>query len=121
MSGGDMLLNVLPNTDKAIIPVEKFTEYALDPVKGKGKAFAFERALGYNIFNADALIANIRRNLKNFEAKPKGDNGYGLKYEILMLLIGENKKSANVLTSWIVEHSGGKTRLTSAYVTKGRL
>ncbi|MDR0293929.1 MAG: hypothetical protein LBH95_07245 [Oscillospiraceae bacterium] len=100
------------------MPVEKFTEYALDPVKGKGKAHAFEKALGYDLSNADKLIENIRKNLKNFEAKAKGDNGYGFKYEVLMNLTGENGKTANVLTGWIVEHKNGETKLTSAYITK---
>ena len=65
------------------------------------------------------MIKNIRKNLSNFEAIFKGDNGYGLRYEVLMKLEGENGRVANVLTSWIVEHESGSTRLTSAYI-KGR-
>ncbi|MCL2698015.1 MAG: hypothetical protein FWE74_08035 [Oscillospiraceae bacterium] len=110
-------MNILPNVEKVVIPVKKFTDYALHPVKGKGKAYAFERALGYNSFNCNKLIKNIRTNLKNFEAIFKGDNGFGLKYEVILNLKGENGKTANVLTSWIIEHGTAETRLTSAYIT----
>jgi len=109
-------VKILPNADKAVIPLEKFTEYVLHPVKSNGKAYVFKRVLGYDLSNAGRLIENIRRNLTNFEAIPKGDNGYGLKYEIIMELLGESGRTAYVLTSWIVEHNNGETRLTSSYI-----
>ena len=95
-------MTLLPNADDAIISEAKFIEYALHPIKSRGKSFAFEQALGYNLSNVILLIENIKTNLKNFEAIFKGDNGYGLKYEVQMELIGINGNSANVLTSWIV-------------------
>ena len=110
-------MNILPNAENVVIPVEKFTEYALHPVKGKGKAYAFEQVLGYDLSNVDKLIENIRNNITNFESKLKGDNGFGLKYEVLMKLTGSNGRTANVLTGWIVEHGKKETRLTSVYVT----
>ncbi|MDR0461652.1 MAG: hypothetical protein LBH62_09600 [Nitrososphaerota archaeon] len=109
-------MNILPNAGKAVIPIEKFTKYVLHPVKSKGKSYAFERVLGYNSSNANKLIDNIRNNIKNFEAIKKGDNGFGIKYEVTMTLLGENGRYAKVLTSWIVEHDSEETRLTSAYI-----
>lgn len=114
---------VLPNYENAIIPIEKFTKYALDTnnPKGKNKAIAFEEALGYNLSNVDKLVKNIRNNINKFSAIEKEDKGFGKRYEILMTLIGENKKIANVKTGWIIDKETGETRLTSAYVTqKGR-
>ena len=113
-------MEVLLNADQAIISIEKFTEYALHPIKGKGKALAFEQALGYNLSNAEKLMDNIRTNLNNFEAKLKGDNAFGLKYEVLMNLTGENGKTASVMTSWILEYEVDYPRLTSAYVKNRR-
>lgn len=113
-------VNILPNAATAVISIRKFTEYALHPVKSKGKAYAFEKVLGNNLSNSDKLIENIRMNLANFEAKLKGDNGFGFKYEVMMDLLGENGNRANVLTSWIVEHKTGDTRLKSAYIKSGR-
>lgn len=109
----------LPNYKNAVIPEEKFTKYALDMnnPKGKNKAIAFEQALGYNQDNYKKLIDNIKRNVNKFSAVKKGNDGYGEKYEVLMTLIGENKKIANVKTGWIIDKETGETRLTSAYVT----
>ena len=107
----------LPNYKNAIIPEEKFTQYALNPLKDKNKAEAFELALGYNLSNYKKLIKNIEDNVNKFNAVEKEDKGYGKRYEVLMTLIGENKKIANVKTAWIIEKETGETRLTSAYVT----
>ena len=114
---------VLPNYENAIIPIEKFTKYALDMnnPKGRNKAIAFQEALGYNVNNVDKLIRNIQKNLNKFNAIEKSDKGFGKQYEVLMTLVGENKKVANVKTGWIIDKETGETRLTSAYVTqKGR-
>lgn len=107
----------LPNYKEACIPKEKFTEYALNPQKDKNKSEAFEKALGYNLNNYQKLIDNIQNNINKFNAVEKGDKGFGKQYEILMTLIGENKKIANVKTGWIVDKNTGETRLTSVYVT----
>lgn len=108
---------VLPNYDKAVIPIEKFTQYAPNPEKDKNKAEAFEKALGYNLNNAEGLIKNIRNNLNKYNAVEKDDKGFGKRYEVLMTLIEENKKIANVKTAWIIDNKTEETRLTSAYVT----
>ncbi len=111
----------LPNYKNAKIPIEKFTQYALNPQKDKNKAEAFETALGYNLSNYKKLINNIKSNINKFDAIEKEDKGHGKRYEILMTLIGENKRIANVKTAWIIDKITGETRLTSAYVTqKGR-
>lgn len=112
---------LLPNYQDAIIQQEKFTQYALNPLKDKNKAEAFERALGYNLSNSDKLIENIRNNIANFNAKEKEDTGYGKRYEIIMTLLGENNKYANVKTAWIIDKETKQTRLTSAYVTSKKL
>lgn len=111
---------VLPNYENAIIPIEKFTKYALDMnnPKGRNKAIAFQEALGYNVNNVDKLIRSIQKNLNKFNAIEKSDKGFGKQYEVLMTLVGENKKVANVKTGWIIDKETGETRLTSAYVTK---
>jgi len=108
---------LLPNYQEAIIPEEKFTEYALNPLKDKNKAEAFEKALGYNLSNSNKLIENIRTNINKFNATEKPDLGYGTRYEIIMNLTGENGKNANVKTAWIIDKDTKKTKMTSAYVT----
>lgn len=108
-------------TDKIEIHIEKFTKYALNPDKDINKATAFQKALGYNLDNAEKLVHNIHENVKWFEAKKKHDNGYGERYSVLMSLTGENGKTANVQTAWIIDKETESPRLLSAYVTNKRL
>jgi hypothetical protein len=111
-------MNLLPNIDKIKIPKEKFTRYVLDFEKDKDKATAFQSALGYNKMNAGLLITDILTNVGNFEAVPKEDDGYGMRYEIVMTLVGVNGKKAKVLTAWIDDKNKNEMRLISAYVDK---
>ena len=109
-------MEILPNADNAVIPIEKFTEYSLNPLKQKDKAEAFRKALGYNLDNYQKLIDNVKSNITNYPATPKSDIGYGQRYQIIMDLIGENGKSAKVLTAWLLEKDTGITKLISVYV-----
>ena len=111
-------MNILPRYDEAIIPIEKLTEYALNPNEQPDKAFAFEIALGYNLDNVEKLIKNIIQNINKFPAKSKGNKGYGTLYEVALVLTGENGKSARVLTGWIDDVFTGEMRLVSIYVDK---
>ena len=111
-------MKILPNADNVVIPVEKFTKYALDPINSNGKHLAFERALGYNLTNYLSLIDNIRQNIKNFPVVKHIDKGHGVRYSVDMELQGENGRTARVITSWIDDKLTGEMRLTSAYVKK---
>lgn len=111
---------LLPDTDNAVIPPEKFTGYALNPEKDANKAAAFKEALGYDMSNADKLIAKVREQIKTVEAVEKGDDGYGMRYETLLEILGENGKKANVKVGWIRDKEKNQTRLTSIYVSKRR-
>jgi len=116
-----MILDILPNAENAVISIEKFTQYALDPIKEPNKAIAFQTALGYNKNNAEQLIRNILENLPFYMAIEKGDKGFGMQYEVILNLLGANNKYANVLTGWIVDNQTKQTRLTTAYVTKKKV
>ena len=101
----------LPLLEKANIPREKIANYCL---KDENKARAFELALGYNSENADDLIENIRKNIKNYPASRVHADQYGERYSVLMELKGPNGKSAMVKTAWL--KSDTEMRLVSAYV-----
>ncbi len=111
-------MNNLPRYDDVLIPLEKFTKYALNSKRQPHKALAFELALGYNIDNVDKLIKNIKANLNRYPAKAKGNKGFGELYEVALKLTGENGKTARVLTGWIDDTVSGEMRLTSVYVDK---
>ena len=109
-------VNILPKTERVVIPVEKLVKYALNPMKDPNKARSFGLALGYDLFNADKLIDNIRVNLEKFPAKEKGDKGYGMLYEVVLTLTGENGKTANVLTAWIDDIYKNEMRLVTIHI-----
>lgn len=111
-------MTLLPRHDKAVIPIEKFTKYCLDPKRDPNKASAFLSVLGYGKENAEMLINDIRCNLSKFPATPRGDKGFGMTYEVLMTLQGLNHKTAKVKTGWIDEKATGEMRLVTAFVDK---
>lgn len=102
----------------ANIPKDKFTKYALDPIKQPDKAKAFKVALGYTLDNYQDLIDNIQRNFNEDLLKLKAEDKFGKRFELVMCLKGPNGKDANVCTAWIKETDNSELRLTSAYVTK---
>lgn len=114
-------MNLLPGIDKAVIPIRKLTHYSLDFEKDPNKAAAFKVALGYTTDNAESLVRNIKSNISRFNAVHKGHNGYGDIYEVIMRLTGENGKTANVLTGWIIQDGTDYPRLTNVYVTKKKI
>ncbi len=106
----------LPRYEEAVVPREKFTQYALNPDKDPDKAKVFKRALGFTADDADELIRKINRNLANYPAIPKGNRGWGETYEVVMDIEGKNGKTAKVLTAWIDDQENGEMRLTTAHV-----
>lgn len=115
-------MTVLPRIEQAVLPVSKFTDYALNPARQPHKALAFKLALGYDLSNYEKLIDNIKRNIGKFPAKAKQNKGFGDVYEVMLTLTGESGKTANVLTGWIDDINNNEMRLTSVYVIeKGRV
>ena len=109
---------MLLNAKNAIIRIQKLIDYSLNLEKDANKALAFQYALGYTKKNASKLIVNNIKNINCYNTVSKGNNGYGDIYEIIMELTGENGKTANVLTSWIIENGYDYPRLTNVYITK---
>lgn len=111
----DVIINekeLLPNLKNATFAEVKLTKYALDPTsdKGKEKARVFKAALGYEKSNYKDLMQQVYDNLGKFKAVEKGEDQYGTKFEVNMMIHGPNGKTKNVLTAWKV------TWLTSIYV-----
>jgi len=111
-------MNVLPRYEQAVIPIDKLTNYALNPEKDTNKATAFNLALGFKREHAEMLITAIKNNLSEYPATPKGDSGHGMRYEVIMDIIGINGKTAKVLTAWIDDKKSGEMRLINAYIDK---
>ena len=103
---------------EAHIPIAKLTQYALNPEKSPDKAKAFEEALGYNLGNAQKLIENILDNVNKYMIVKRPTTIHGEPFQIAMDLKGENSKTANVITGWIIDSKTCEIRLTSIYVNK---
>lgn len=112
--------DLLKNHEYAAGIRDKLSRYSLnkDHPTGKHKALVFQSALGYNESNVEALEAEIKSGLRNYKAISKGDKGHGPKFDVVMLVKGQNGKKQPVLTSWIIEND--IPRMVTAYVEKNR-
>ncbi|MDR3091137.1 MAG: hypothetical protein LBU36_02900 [Clostridiales bacterium] len=82
------IMNIPPNADKAVIPIEKLTKYALGPDAQPDKARAFELASGYNLINYNDLISEIYDNAGKFQDLSRGDKGFGETYQVITRITG---------------------------------
>ena len=107
----------LPNGDQAVVPLEKFTEYALNPQhpSGRHKARVFQAALGLTLEDAAILQETVRRIASTHEATTQQPTPYGERYVIDFELTTDSG-SATVRSAWIIRHSDGLPWLTSCYV-----
>lgn len=110
--------DLIPNLKNANIPEAKITGYALnkDHPKGKDKAIAFEKSLGYNVNNKDELLRQVSEGLKRYKCSKRAATQYGEPYEVAMIIKGANGKYAKVKTGWIINHGSDTPRLTTIYV-----
>ena len=62
----------MPNHQNAVTPKEKFVNYSLDydNPNARGKAEAYEKALGFNKSNADVLINQIEQAINTESVSP---------------------------------------------------
>ncbi|MDR0858175.1 MAG: hypothetical protein LBN97_04000 [Oscillospiraceae bacterium] len=112
-------MDMLPNYENAVIPIEKLTGYSLNynHPKNRGKALAFELALGFNLANYRELITQVQEKLPLFKSVARGTNKFGHLYQVILTIDGVNNKQAEVLTAWIIEYGQKIPSLTSIYVT----
>lgn len=113
---------LLPNYKSANISRDKVVGYSINKnhAVGHDKAIAFEKALGYNVDNANELIANIRKNVAFYPAKKRAVTAYGQPFEVTMNLTGPNGKTARVKTGWLIDVGSKEPRLTTVYIAKER-
>ena len=111
------LLMQLPNSDKAVVPIEKLRDYSLNPTHnvGKHKARVFESALGITMNEAEWLKEKALKVALNAEAIRGKTSPFGQKY-VIDARLEHLEKSAIVRFSWIIETGTDYPRLTSCYV-----
>jgi len=96
-------VRLLPHYEKAVIPIEKLRDYALDPghPEGKHKARVFKAALGIEQAHAEVFAQILKRTLYRSPAAPGIKNQYGSRWTTFHETIGLDGKSEVVTAVWI--------------------
>jgi len=119
-NNNETLINtMMPNYDGAITPREKFLDYSLNynNPNARGKAEAYERALGYTKNNADSLIRQIHSAITN-GAKPYNvsQSQFGTKYKFRITVTGLNGCTKNVIAVYQLDSGSNVPRMITNYV-----
>ena len=107
----------LPNSERAVIQIEKLRDYCLsrEHPRGRNKARVFESALGLTASDASALRDALLAAARNTDAIPAEKDDFGQRYMLDFIMPGP-KGRAWVRSSWIVRRGEDFPRLTSCYV-----
>ena len=114
----------MPNHQQAVTPKEKFVDYSLNPdnPNARGKAEAYEKALGFNKDNADELIKQIDDAVKNESVSPitVTETEYGTKYKYSIPVKGANGQIKNVIAVYQIDSGSQVPRMITNYVERKR-
>ncbi len=110
-------MSKLPNGDRAFVPLEKFTEYSLNPdhPSGRHKAKVFKSALGLTREDAGFLQQTVLSIAATDDALAVASTSYGERYVIDFTLTTDSG-TARVRAAWIIRTDEDFPRLTSCYV-----
>jgi filamentous hemagglutinin len=103
--------------DNVIINPHKLTHYALDPQspKGKHKAIVFER-LGFTKENYTELLKQLQTKSWTTEANSYGEDEYGKRYTLEIMIETPTGQLATVVTGWLVPKNTREAHLVTLYV-----
>jgi hypothetical protein len=73
---------------------------------------------GYTPETTDRLVADLRAQLLPLEAKVLEEDEYGMKYQIRGKLKGPNGRTLRVISIWMTESAGGKSKFVTLYPDK---
>ncbi|HEY3245689.1 MAG TPA: hypothetical protein VGM03_20280 [Phycisphaerae bacterium] len=107
----------LPNADRAVVEIEKLTDYCLSPhhLRGRHKARVFAAVLGLTAADADALRDALMDAAQSQEVVLGETDDFGQRYVLDFLMRGA-RGTAAVRSTWIVRRGEDFPRLTSCYV-----
>ena len=107
----------LPNSDRAVVDIDKLRNYCLNPnhPKGKHKARVFASALGITALDAEELQQILLRVVTTNDATPLEEDAYGKRYRLDFVMI-RDELEATIRSGWIVRSGEDFPRLTSCFV-----
>ena len=93
-----------------------------DNKNAKGKAEAYERALGFNRDNAQELICQIEDAVKNESVSPISisKTDFGAKYKYRIPVKGTNGQIKNVIAVYQIDNGSQIPRMITNYVERKR-
>jgi hypothetical protein len=100
-----------------LIARRKIIDYLLVCRPEDDKSSFLARA-GYVPESADQLLADLRTQLLPLEARLLERGEYGMKYAIRGKLTGPNGRTLRVVSIWMIEQVGGKTKFVTLYPDK---
>jgi hypothetical protein len=106
----------LPNTDCAIIPIEKLVGYCLNPEhpKGKHKARVFQWVLGITRENVDSLYQLVRQAAITGEVIQERSTPFGQEFKVDWTIPGLDQ--VQLRTLWIISSESIIPQLVSAFI-----
>jgi hypothetical protein len=110
---------ILPNADRAIVPIEKLEKYCLNSSHdgGKHKSHLFSSLLGLEAVDADRLQRIIFHAAQKYDAVYTKTSEHGKHYHVEFPMQG--KRGEYVLRSlWIVKNSENFPRMVSCYIKR---
>ena len=96
-------MRILPQHERAIVPIEKLRDYALDPNHplGKNKARVFKAALGMERDHADVLAKILKSSLFRSPAVRGLKKPYGEHWTTYHEVVGLSGQPVVVTAAWI--------------------
>ncbi len=103
-----------------VIDPRKLTDYALDPDApwGQHKAVAFAQKLGFTRENYMDLLAQIEAQALDAEAVFRGQDEFGQRYAVDLIIRGVQGQQAIVRTGWLVRPESDRAHLVTLYVRR---
>lgn len=100
---GEDLLQLLPNFEQAVIPIEKLRNYSLNPnhETGRHKAAVFKNMLGFEERHADVLAELIRKTLSQAPSERDKLDEHGERWTTYHPIVGLNGLTVVVTVAWI--------------------
>lgn len=112
----------MPNHENAVTPREKFIDYSLDydNPNAAGKAEAYEKGLGFNKSNADALISQIENAVKSESVSPVKitKTEYGARYTYRIPVKGINGQIKNVIAVYQIDKGSSIPRMITNFLER---
>ena len=113
------LMQKLPHPERAIVHIDKLTDYCLNPEhpSGKHKARVFKSSLNLGIEDAETLRTVLLDIICEKGAVPTKRNAYGQKY-IIDFGMSHSGRTAEIRSVWIVRDDENFPRFVTSYVLR---